>query len=50
MQDIFSYIDDHAEEYLESLFVACRQPSISSQNVGIREMAISGMTCLPMWV
>lgn len=39
MQDIFSYIDDHAEEYLESLFVACRQPSISSQNVGIREMA-----------
>ncbi len=39
MQDIFNYVEAHKEEYMDMLFSACRQPSISAQNIGIREMA-----------
>ena len=39
VEDIFRYVEDHASEYTEMLYSACRQPSISAQNVGMREMA-----------
>jgi len=39
MQDVFSYIDDHRDSYLKQLFPFLRQPSISTQNVGVRECA-----------
>lgn len=42
MQDyskLYQYIDDHAEEYIALLQQFCRQPSISAQNMGLREMA-----------
>jgi acetylornithine deacetylase/succinyl-diaminopimelate desuccinylase-like protein len=39
MQDIYSYIDQHADEYVERLRALCRQPSIAAQNVGMAETA-----------
>jgi len=39
MQDIFDYIDAHAEEYIRDLQTLVRQPSISAQNIGLRECA-----------
>ncbi len=39
MNDIFAYIDDHREQFIERLQWLCRQPSIAAQNVGIRETA-----------
>lgn len=39
MQDIFAYIDDHADEYIQRLQRLCRQPSIAAQNVGMEETA-----------
>lgn len=38
MEPIYRYIDDHAKEFVETLQRFCRQPSISSEGVGIREM------------
>jgi acetylornithine deacetylase/succinyl-diaminopimelate desuccinylase-like protein len=39
MNDILEYIDQHRDEYIAMLQRACQQPSISTQNVGIPEMA-----------
>ena len=39
MQDIFDYIDQHAQEYVQTLRVLCRQPSIAAQNLGMEETA-----------
>jgi acetylornithine deacetylase/succinyl-diaminopimelate desuccinylase-like protein len=38
MDDLYAYIDEHADEYLDLLIRLGRQPSISAQNVGIDEM------------
>jgi acetylornithine deacetylase/succinyl-diaminopimelate desuccinylase-like protein len=37
--DVHRYIDDHRHEALEMLKTLIRQPSISAQNVGVRECA-----------
>lgn len=39
MNDVYTYIDAHASEYIELLQKLCRQPSVSAQNYGMREMA-----------
>ncbi|UCH27887.1 MAG: M20/M25/M40 family metallo-hydrolase, partial [Trueperaceae bacterium] len=39
MEDIYSYIDHNADEYIRDLQTLVRQPSISAQNVGLRECA-----------
>ena len=39
MNDVYAYIDAHASEYIELLQKLCRQPSVSAQNYGMREMA-----------
>jgi acetylornithine deacetylase/succinyl-diaminopimelate desuccinylase-like protein len=39
MQDIFSYIDEHADAYVGRLRALCRQPSIAAQNIGMAETA-----------
>ena len=39
IESVWQYIDDHREEYLELLKKFCRQPSVSAQGLGIREMA-----------
>lgn len=39
MQDIFDYIDANADEYVQDLQTLVQQPSISAQNVGLRECA-----------
>ncbi len=38
MDKVHRYIDDNAEAFVETLRRFCRQPSISSEGVGIREM------------
>ncbi len=39
LQDIFDYIDAHAEEAVQDLQTLVRQPSISAQNVGLEDCA-----------
>ena len=39
MRDVFSYLDENRDRFLEELFVLLRQPSISTQGVGVEEMA-----------
>lgn len=39
MQDVLDFIDQHRDEYLALIQRACQQPSISTQNIGIQEMA-----------
>jgi acetylornithine deacetylase/succinyl-diaminopimelate desuccinylase-like protein len=39
MQDIYDYIDAHADDYVRDLQTLVRQPSISAQNIGLRECA-----------
>lgn len=39
MQDIFAYIDQHRDQYIQRLQWLCRQPSVAAQNIGIRETA-----------
>jgi acetylornithine deacetylase/succinyl-diaminopimelate desuccinylase-like protein len=39
MDDIFRYVDQHRERFLNELFVLLRQPSISAQNIGVTECA-----------
>jgi len=39
MKDVFGYIDEHREQFIERVQWLCRQPSIAAQNVGIREAA-----------
>ena len=38
LKELYDYVDAHAQEYIELLQKFCRQPSISAQNLGIREM------------
>jgi acetylornithine deacetylase/succinyl-diaminopimelate desuccinylase-like protein len=39
MQDVYAYVDSHAEEMVEELRALLRQPSISAHNVGLDEGA-----------
>jgi acetylornithine deacetylase/succinyl-diaminopimelate desuccinylase-like protein len=39
LSDIFAYIDDHRQEYMDRLFAYLRQPSISAHGLGIAETA-----------
>jgi acetylornithine deacetylase/succinyl-diaminopimelate desuccinylase-like protein len=39
LQDIYDYIDANAEESIRDLQTLVRQPSISAQNIGLRECA-----------
>ena len=39
MQDLLSYIDQHADQFVERLRTLCRQPSIAAQSVGMSETA-----------
>ncbi|MBI3998292.1 MAG: M20/M25/M40 family metallo-hydrolase, partial [Armatimonadetes bacterium] len=39
MNDVFRYIDTHAEVFIHDLQRLCRQPSISAQGVGVDECA-----------
>ncbi len=39
MSDVTTYIDEHAERYIEELRGLLRQPSISAQGIGIAETA-----------
>lgn len=39
LQDVYRFIDEHADEYIASLQRMLRQPSIAAQGVGMTEMA-----------
>ena len=39
MQDLIDYIDTQRDRYIEMIQRACQQPSISTQDIGIPEMA-----------
>jgi len=39
MDDVFTHIDDHAEDYISLLQRFCQQPSIAAQARGMQEMA-----------
>ena len=39
MQDLLDYIDAHRDDYIRQIQRACQQPSISTQDIGIAEMA-----------
>ena len=39
LKRIYHYVDEHGDAFVETLQSFCRQPSISSEGVGIREMA-----------
>jgi acetylornithine deacetylase/succinyl-diaminopimelate desuccinylase-like protein len=39
LQDVYQFIDEHADEYIASLQRMLRQPSIAAQGVGMVEMA-----------
>ena len=39
MNDVFGYIDEHRQQFIERLQRLCRQPSIAAQNIGIQETA-----------
>lgn len=39
MDEIFHYVDQHRDRFLDELFVLLRQPSISAQNIGVTECA-----------
>lgn len=38
MDNIYRYVEEHAQEFVETLQRFCRQPSISSEGIGIGEM------------
>ena len=38
MQNVYDYIDQHADEYVEFLRTLVRQPSIADTGEGIQEM------------
>jgi acetylornithine deacetylase/succinyl-diaminopimelate desuccinylase-like protein len=39
MRDVFAYVNQHRQRFLDQLFVLLRQPSISTQNSGVAECA-----------
>jgi len=39
MKDIYAYIDAHADEFIADLQTFVRQPSVSAQNIGLRDCA-----------
>ncbi len=39
MEDVYRYIDQHAQQYIERLRSLCRQPSVAAQNIGLQETA-----------
>ena len=46
MQDIYRYIDEQADEYIEQLQTLCQQPSIAAQGIGMHETAQMVLTSL----
>jgi acetylornithine deacetylase/succinyl-diaminopimelate desuccinylase-like protein len=40
LKDLFDHVEHNQQTYLDALFTLLRQPSISAQNVGIRECAV----------
>jgi len=46
MQDVYDYIDEHAELYVERLRRLCRQPSVAAQDEGMAETAQMVQTLL----
>ena len=38
MEEIYRYVDEHAQDFIALLQKFCHQPSIAAQNLGIREM------------
>jgi len=45
LEEVWAYVDEHADEMLEQLETLVRQPSISAQDVGVKECAelLAGM-------
>ena len=39
MKEIFEYIERNVEEYIKDLQLLIQQPSISAQNIGLRDCA-----------
>lgn len=39
MEKVYKYIDEHQEEYIQLLKDFCNQPSVSTENIGMKEMA-----------
>ena len=39
MQDIYDYIDAHADEFVRDLQTFVQQPSVSAQDIGLRDCA-----------
>lgn len=39
MDKVYQYIDEHKEEYVQLLKDFCNQPSVSTKNIGMKEMA-----------
>ena len=39
MDDLFAYVDEHADDYIQSLRTLLRQPSVAAQDVGMAETA-----------
>ena len=39
MKDIYNYIDENIEEYISDLQELIRKPSVSAQNIGLKECA-----------
>lgn len=48
LQDVYDHIDAHADEYVRDLQILVRQPSVSAQNVGLRECAELVLVQLPI--
>jgi len=39
LEDVFAYVDEGSDEYVETLRRLCRQPSVSAQDLGVDETA-----------
>jgi hypothetical protein len=39
LEKVYHYIEEHTHEYVDTLRRFCRQPSISSEGIGMQEMA-----------
>ncbi len=46
MQEIFAYIDAHADDFTRRLQTLCRQPSVAAQNFGMTETADMVKDCI----
>lgn len=39
MEKVYQYIEEHQQEYLQLLIDFCNQPSVSTKNIGMKDMA-----------